>query len=86
VVQLADRVREDARTLEREMRLVREAIAVVADGVSPRVTVAGLRLGEQLLDPGRRLAAEAGVRLVPLWHADEAGVDIAIEREADERA
>jgi len=85
--QLVDRVPDEvARTLEREMRLVREAITFVASGGSPRVIVASLRLSGQLLDPARRLAAEAGVRLVPLWHTDEAGVDIAIERETDEPA
>jgi hypothetical protein len=26
------------------------------------------------------MALQAGVRIVPLWHADEAGVDIAVER------
>jgi len=26
------------------------------------------------------VAEEAGVRLVPLWHADEHGVDIAVEQ------
>ncbi len=76
---------ELARALEYELRLVREAIAAVAQGVSPRVTVAGLRLGALLLDPGRRLAAEAGLRLVPLWHAEDAGVDISIERVTDGR-
>jgi hypothetical protein len=81
VAQTVDRVAEEvARTLEREMRLVREAITLVAQGASPRVTVNGLRLGTQLLDPLRRVAADAGVRLVPLWHSDEAGLDIAIER------
>ena len=73
---------EVARTLDHEIGLVREAIALVAREVSPRVTVASLRLGAQLLDPARRLAAQAGVRLVPLWHADEAGVDIAIESQS----
>jgi hypothetical protein len=68
-----------AETLEREMGLISEAIALVASGGSPRVTVAGLRLGGALLDPARRLAIEAGVRLVPLWTADEEGVDIAVE-------
>jgi hypothetical protein len=87
VNQLADRVPDEvARILENEMRLVREAIALVASGVSPRVIVASLRLSAQLLDPGRRLAAEAGVRLVPLWHTDEDGADIAIERETDAEA
>jgi hypothetical protein len=67
-------------TLEQEMQLIREAIAMVASGVSPRVVVASIRFGEALLDPARRLALEAGVRLVPLWRAEEAGADIAVER------
>lgn len=84
--QTADRIQEEvARTLEREMRLVREGIALVANGASPRVSLAGLRLAEQLLEPARRLAAEAGVRLVPLWPAGEAGLDIAIERIVDDQ-
>ena len=68
------------RTLEHEMNLVREAIAMVAAGGAQRVVLGGLRFGEELLTPGRGLAAEAGVRLVPLWMADDAGADIAIER------
>ena len=67
-------------TLEHELRLIREAIAMVASGGAPRVVLAGIRFGETLLDPSRRLALEAGVRIVPLWRADEAGVDIAVER------
>jgi hypothetical protein len=72
------------RTLEREMSLVREAIAMVAGGGSPRVTIGGLRFGEALLLPARGLAAEAGVRLVPLWMPDDAGADIAVERIEDD--
>ena len=53
---------------------------MVAWGAAPRVVLAGIRFGETLLDPGRRLALEAGVRLVPLWPADEAGADLAVER------
>ena len=68
------------RTLEHEMSLVREAIAMVANGSSPRVALGGLRFGEALLEMARELAAEAGVRLVPLWMPDDAGADIAIER------
>jgi hypothetical protein len=72
------------RTLDHEMTLVREAIAMVAGGGSPRVTVAGLRFGETLLATARGLAAEAGVRLVPLWMPDDFGADIAVERIDDE--
>lgn len=68
------------RTLEHEMTLVREAIAMVAGGGSRRVVVGGLRFGEELLEPAGRLATEAGVRLVPLWMPDDAGADIAVER------
>lgn len=67
-------------TLEREAALVRDAIALVATGGAPRTIVAGLRLGDELLRSAQRMALEAGVRIVPLWHADEAGVDIAVER------
>jgi hypothetical protein len=67
-------------TLEKEMRLIREAIALVASGRAPRTVVAGLQLSEALLAPAGQMAAEAGVVLVPLWHADDSGADIAIER------
>lgn len=70
-------------TLEHEMQLIGEAVAFVASGGAPRVVVAGLRLGDGLLHSARRVALEAGVRIVPLWHADEAGVDIAVERIAE---
>jgi hypothetical protein len=77
----ADRV---GRTLEHEMSLVRDAIAMVASGGSRRVVVGGLHFGETLIAPARGLAAEAGVRLVPLWMPDDAGADIAVERIDDE--
>jgi len=32
-----------------------------------------------VLEPARRLAREAGVRIVPHWTADESGVDISVE-------
>jgi hypothetical protein len=78
-----DSAAKTGRTLEIEMRLVRDAIAMVASGGSPRVILAGLRFGEALLASGRLLASEAGVRLVPLWMPDDAGADIAVERITD---
>jgi hypothetical protein len=67
------------RQLDREIQLVADAIEMVAAGASPRVTVAGLRLGEAVLEPAAELAREAGVRIVPHWTADESGVDISVE-------
>jgi len=72
--------RDVGRTIEHEMLLVREAIAMVAGGASPRVTIGGIHFGEALLVAARGLAVEAGVRLVPLWAPDDAGADISVER------
>jgi hypothetical protein len=65
--------------LERESRLVTEAIAMVASGAAPRVVVASLRQSQALLDPSRQRALEAGVRIRALWRNDGAGADLAVE-------
>jgi hypothetical protein len=62
-----------------EERLVREAILMVAAKRSPRVMVAGLVHGEQVLDRCRRVALEAGVRLHPRATARGDRVDIVVE-------
>ncbi|HYO41748.1 MAG TPA: hypothetical protein VES19_01000 [Candidatus Limnocylindrales bacterium] len=67
------------RRLDGELRLVHEAILMVAAGGAPRVLVAGLRLGQAVLDPARRLANDAGVHVVPLWTADEQALDILVQ-------
>jgi len=72
------------RTLDKEMDLVEEAIAMVADGGAPRIVLGGLQFGEALLTSAGRMASEAGVRLVPLWMPDDVGADIAVERIADD--
>jgi len=66
--------------LDREMQLVREAIAMVAGGGARRVVVAGISFGDLLLGPGGRLALQVGVRLTRLETADGAGADLAVER------
>lgn len=68
-----------SEALEREQRLVREAIAMVASGAAPRVVVASLRYSYALLDPSRRLALEAGVRVRAIWRNDGGGADLAVE-------
>jgi hypothetical protein len=62
-----------------EERLVREAILMVAAGGAPRVLLAGLVHGEQVLDRCRRVALEEGVRLHPRSTARADRVDILVE-------
>ncbi len=78
--QVANRVAP--AVLEREMQLIRGAIAMVATGAAPRVTVAGIRFGDSILEHAEGWAVEAGVRIRPLWRTDEAGVDISVEAQA----
>lgn len=71
--------RKAALAQERELRMVREAIALVAAGVSTRVVLAGIRHGDQIFDAARRLALESGVRVNALPQAEDAGSDLAVE-------
>lgn len=68
-----------SEALEREQRLMREAIAMVSSGAAPRVVVASLRYSHALIDPSRRLALEAGVRVRAIWRSDGGGADLAVE-------
>jgi len=71
------------RTLEHELELVRSAIALVASGGAPRVSLTSLSFGAELLEPARRMALEAGVRIVPTWTADDAGAGMVVEALTD---
>ncbi len=62
-----------------EERLVREAILLVATGAAPRVMVAGLARGEEVLDRCRRPALEAGVRLLARATARGDRFDVVVE-------
>jgi len=75
---------DDTRTivpalLDRDIRLIKDAIAMVAGGHAPRVTVAGSRFAEDLLEAAQAWATQAGVRITPLWRTDESGLDLTIE-------
>jgi hypothetical protein len=73
-----------AQTLDLELDLVSTAISMVASGAAPRVQLAGLRFGEQLLGEARLLARSAGVRVTPFWPgADDDGVGLSVERSLD---
>jgi len=64
---------------ERELRMVREAIAMVASGMSRRVVLANISRGEQILDAARRLGLESGVRVNRLSQLEDAGADLSVE-------
>jgi hypothetical protein len=65
--------------LDREYGLVAEAILLVANGGSRRVTVAGLRFGHETIDACRALATARRVRLVRVPTASGHGPDVAVE-------
>jgi hypothetical protein len=67
------------RRIEYEQGLVESAIAMVAAGGSRRVTVAGIRFGEELLAEATRVARHSGVALRPLWNLGDGACDIVVE-------
>jgi hypothetical protein len=68
-----------ARGQERELRMAREAIAMVASGATARVVIAGIRHGEQILESARRLGLASGVRVNPLRQPDADASDLVVE-------
>jgi hypothetical protein len=70
---------EGADWLDIELRLVHEAVGMVASGAARRVVLAGLRFANELLGAAGEPALEPGVRLAALWRSDQTGVDIAVE-------
>jgi hypothetical protein len=74
---------EIQRTIDREAKLLTEAIYMVAAGHAPSTTIAGLRLGEAAMAVVGPLAAEQGVVLEALWSGDEGGIDVRVRRPAE---
>jgi len=70
---------EEPDTLDFELRLVREAIRMVAMGAARRVVLAGLRRGNDVLGEAGEALLEPGVRLSPLGRPHRTGIDIAVE-------
>jgi len=71
---------ETQRRLTSEVAEVEGAIALVASGSASRVTLAGLRFGEQV---ARRFSAEAlasGIVLEPIPWPEDAGCDLIVRR------
>ncbi len=59
--------------------MAREAIAMVSSGASRRVILAGIRFGDQILEPARRLGLPAGVRVNPIRSPEGTGSGLIVE-------
>jgi hypothetical protein len=71
---------ETRSRLASEVAEVESAIALVASGAASRITLSGLKFGEQL---SRRFHAEAqasGIKLEPLIWPEDAGCDLVVRR------
>ena len=68
------------RRLAAEVQELRGALRLVATGAASRVTLAGLRFGDEL---AARFGAEAeaqGIRLEPLFWPEDKGCDLVVRR------
>jgi hypothetical protein len=74
---------ETRRLIALELRNVTNAIALVASGAATRVTLAGLRFGEQVLAQLGAEAAAVGVSLEPVYWDDDAGCDLIARKNGD---
>jgi hypothetical protein len=57
--------------IDRELRLVDSAIAMVRRGVATRVTVANLPLGTEVLEAARARARRYRLSVTPVWSTDD---------------
>ena len=71
---------ETRRRLTSEVAEVEGAIALVASGSASRVTLSGLKFGEQLAGRFRVEARSQGVVLEPIPWPEDAGCDLIVRR------
>jgi hypothetical protein len=71
---------ETRRRLAAEMQEVSGALALVASGEASRVTLSGLRFGDELTARFSADAEAAGIRLEPLFWPDDSGCDLVVRR------
>lgn len=69
---------ETRRRLTSEVAEVESAIALVASGSATRITLTGLKFGEEVAKRFRADARSKGVRLDPLPFPDDAGCDLIV--------
>ena len=66
--------------LAAEVTDVESAMALVASGSAARVTLGGLRFGDEVATRFRAEAASLGLRLEPIIGPDDAGCDLIVRR------
>jgi hypothetical protein len=71
---------ETRRRLTSEVAEVEGAMALVASGSASRITLSGLKFGEQLAERFRADAHSKGLRLEPIPWPEDAGCDLIIRR------
>ncbi len=71
---------ETRRRLSSEIAEVEGAIALVASGSASRITLTGLRFGEEVARRFRAEAAAKGLRLEPIPWPEDAGCDLIVRR------
>jgi hypothetical protein len=69
---------ETRRRLTSEVAEVESAIALVASGTASRITLSGLRFGEQVAERFQADAQSKGVRLDPIPFPEDAGCDLIV--------
>ena len=71
---------ETRRRLTSEIAEVESAITLVASGSASRITLTGMRFGEQVARRFHAEAAAKGVRLEPIPWPEDAGCDLIVRR------
>ena len=71
---------ETRRRLTSEVAEVEGAIELVASGAASRITLSGLRFGEQVARRFRAEAGAKGVHLEPILWPEDAGCDLIVRR------
>ena len=74
---------ETRRRLTSEVAEVEGAMELVASGGASRITLAGLKFGEQLAGRFRAEAQSKGLRLEPILWPEDAGCDLVVRRIGD---
>ena len=71
---------ETRRRLTSEVAEVEGAMAIVASGAASRVTLTGLKFGEQLARRFRVEAQSKGLHLEPIIWPEDSGCDLIVRR------